>query len=82
MDTQTYPNVPPDKWERIKNAVLAKTGIVIGQDVGSATDKGISLSWVYDPNTQMLSVTIIKPAGYDPAQDKLVAKISSAFGTA
>lgn len=82
MDTQTFPQVDPDKWERIKNAVLAKTGIVIGQDVGSATAKGITLSWVYDPNTQMLSVTIVKASWYDPAEDKIAARIAAAVNTA
>lgn len=82
MDTQTFPQVDPDKWERVKDAVHAKTGIIVGSDVGSATAKGVTLSWVYDPNTEMLSVTIVKTAWYDPSQDKIAAKISAAINAA
>lgn len=81
-NTQTFPTVDPDKWERIKVALLANFHITVGADVGSGTDKGITLSWVYDPNTQILSITTLTASWYIGGEDQAAAKVAALVNSA
>lgn len=76
-DTQKFTGVDPDKWSRIKAAVLAKSGISIQTDVGAATAKGITLGWIYAPETGALSVTLVKRSFYDPSEETIDTDIKT-----
>lgn len=68
---QNFDNITPAKWEAIKAAVKAKTGIDITTDVGANGAKGIVLSWIYIPEAQSLKITPVSRKFYDPSEEEI-----------
>lgn len=67
-DTQTFLNIDAAKWTRIKAAVKAKAGIDITADAGIDSAKGITISWIYTPADESLSISPLKRSFFDPSQ--------------
>lgn len=75
-DSQTFQCIDADKWLRIKEVVLNKAGIGINSLVGNGSAKGITLSWSYSPDTQVLITTLVKRSFYDPSADVIEADLA------
>lgn len=61
-EIQQFQPFPPDRWERLKSALLAKAGIAILSDHGTADGHGIQLAYDYDAAGQTLTLqTLSKP---------------------
>lgn len=75
-DIQTFQGIDEPKWERVKALITKETGIEIATDSGDAKKSGIELSWIYDPITSVLSVTLVKRAFYDPSEATIEGDIS------
>lgn len=75
-DTQTFQNVDAAKWQRIKDALIAKANITITSDAGEAEAKGIDIAWEYNPIALTLVVTLEKHPFLEPASliDKEIAE--------
>jgi hypothetical protein len=76
-NTQSFQTVDAAKWERIKAAVKAKSGITISADTGQASAKGITISWAYDAATIELTITLIKESWYDPSATEIDTDIAT-----
>lgn len=68
MDSQTFSNIDPAKWQRIQASVKAKAGIDITTDTGIASAKGITISWTYTATTETLLISLVKRSFYDPPE--------------
>jgi hypothetical protein len=78
---QVYQNIAPDRFDRIAAAVQARTGIAVSGDVGEASAKGITISWTYYPQTQTLTVTLVRRIPLiDPSQATILADIDALVG--
>ena len=75
--SQTFTNIDSYKWNRIRAVVEEKAGIEIKGNVGIASGKGITLSWSYNPDSDVLVITMVKRAFYDPSQDVIEADIAA-----
>jgi hypothetical protein len=82
MDTQTFQNVDAGKWERIKAAVKSKLGITISSDDGQAKAKGITLGWIYLPQSTSLAVSLIGREFFDPDAPTIDTDIATWIGAA
>ena len=61
-EIQSFEPFLPDRWERLKAALLEKFGIAIGEDKGIAEGHGIKLSYEYDAAAKVLTLqTLDKP---------------------
>ena len=65
-DVHHFTGIDGAKWERIKRK-LAAQGVTVTQDEGAASHDGIGLAWVYVPANEMLAITLVKRAFYDPS---------------
>jgi hypothetical protein len=74
-EIQEFTGIAPDRFERICADIKAKTGIVIAQDEGEASAKGITISWKYDRAKQDLTVQTLKRSWFDPPEDQIDQKI-------
>jgi hypothetical protein len=77
-DTQQFTGIDEAKWDRIKAAIKAKTGITVTSDVGDQHSRGVELSWSFNAQTTDLTVTLVKRSFYDPDAatiDKAIAKL-------
>jgi len=81
-DSQTFQGIDADKWLRIKEAVLNKAGIGINSLIGSGSAKGITLSWSYSPDTQVLITTLVKRSFYDPSAEVIDSDIAAMVAAA
>ncbi len=52
---QIFSDVSPAAWQRCKAAV-AKLGVAVNADNGSASGHGLTIAWDYDQNAQTLSI--------------------------
>lgn len=68
MKTVHFDNVDAAKWQRIKDALIAKAGITITKDEGEAEAKGLDVAWKYDAVALTLDVTPQHRAWYDPSE--------------
>lgn len=57
-DPITLQSVDAQEWERLKQAVLAKVGVVV-EDNGSYTGQGFSVDWIYNEYSQQLTIEVI-----------------------
>jgi hypothetical protein len=73
----SFQGVDQAKWDRIKAAVLAKTGITVAGDSGTAGAKGIVLQWAYDAATSALTIILVKRSFYDPGPDVIEGDIAA-----
>ena len=73
---QTFPNVDQFKWQRIVDKVKESIGIDMSNTMGSGTAKGITISWVYSPDTQTLIVDLVKRSFFDPSEKEIDQKIA------
>ena len=51
-----YENINPQRLAAIEARAQQKLGISISGNEGTATKNGITISWVYDPQDQTLTV--------------------------
>ncbi|HEV2709168.1 MAG TPA: hypothetical protein VGU67_03045 [Edaphobacter sp.] len=70
-DTQTFSNIDAAKWERIKAAIKAKTGIEIDSNVGTKGAKGVSITWTYNPVSLDLAATLLSRKFFDPSAEEI-----------
>jgi hypothetical protein len=57
--------------------VLNKVGIGINSFVGNGSAMGITLSWSYSPNEQVLITTLAKRSFYDPSEQDICTDIAA-----
>jgi hypothetical protein len=81
-DSQTFQNIDPAKWQRIKDQIKAKAGIEITTDAGIASEKGVKLAWGYNSAGSSLSVTLVSRAFYDPKTETIDADIAQWIASA
>lgn len=81
-DTQVFKDVDAAKWQRIKDAIKAKSGIEITTDAGIASAKGIKLGWSWLEADKSLAVTQIERSFFDPSEGKIDADIAQWITTA
>lgn len=61
-EIQIFSPVLPERWQNLKAGVLAKSGVDINDDKGTAEGHGIKISYEYDPITHELTLqTLDKP---------------------
>lgn len=68
---QVFQNIDAAKWQRIIASVQAKSGIAIGSDEGQDSAKGITISWLYNPASLELDITLVKESWYDPSAEEI-----------
>jgi len=74
--SQTFTGIDAGKWQRIKAAVLAKTGITIGADTGEAGAKGLTIQWHYMFATNELDIALVKREWFDPSEETIDTDIA------
>lgn len=74
---QTFQNVDQFKWQRIVAKVKAEAGIDMVNTMGSASAKGVTISWVYSADTQTLVVDLVKREFFDPNEQTIDQKIAA-----
>lgn len=78
----TFQNVDQFKWKRICAKVLAELGIDMSRNIGSAimpaeaSEKGVTISWVFSSDTKTLIVDLVGRKFYDPSEQKIDQKIT------
>lgn len=73
----TFTGIDSAKFGRIKDSVLNKGGIAIISNTGSASAKGVTISWVYSPDTGTLLVNVDKRSWFDPSEDSIEQDITA-----
>ena len=68
MTPRTYNGITAAAFAAIAAAVTVKTGIPCRGDVGQASGKGLTIAWNFDPDAQVLVLTPLKRAWYDPSE--------------
>lgn len=81
-DTQSFPNIDAAKWERIKDLILLKVDIKIEADHGTASAKGIELTWTYNLSNTSLIVTLDSRKFFDPSAEVIDLKIADMVANA
>lgn len=76
-DTQSFPNIDTSRWQAIRDSAHVKAGITISADSGEAEEKGVAISWAYDPSSETLEVTLVKRSWYDPSAKDIDADIKA-----
>lgn len=74
-EQQEFSGIAPDRFDRIRADIKAKTGIDIAQDAGEASAKGITISWKYEEAAKSLTITTVKRSWFDPPEDVIDQKI-------
>jgi len=74
---QTFQGINPAKWDHFRELVLNKAGIGINSLVGNGSAMGITLSWSYSPNEQVLTTTLAKRSFYDPSEQDIGTDIAA-----
>jgi hypothetical protein len=76
-DSQTFQGIDPAKWDHFRELVLNKAGIGINSLIGNGSAKGITLSWSYSPDAQVLTTTLAKRSFYDPSEQDIARDIAA-----
>jgi hypothetical protein len=61
-----YENITPQRLAAIEAKAQHELGISISGNEGTATKNGITISWVYDPSDQTLTVGDTRKPWYVP----------------
>jgi hypothetical protein len=61
-----YENITPQRLAAIETRAQQELGISISGNEGTATKSGITISWVYDPSGQTLTVGDTRRPWYVP----------------
>lgn len=83
LASTTLTNVPPDRYERIQQAVEEKLGVVLSGNSGQVTDKHVTVRYIYN-GSSLLTLAVLevpKVFGHDiiSPQD-VIAKMETAIG--
>jgi hypothetical protein len=78
----TFQNVDQAKWARIQNKVKEALGIDMSKTMGSATAKGVTISWVFSSDMQTLVVDLVKREFFDPSEKEIDQKIADWIASA
>lgn len=61
-EIQIFSPVPDDRWQKLKAGLLARSGVDITDEKGTAEGHGIKISYDYNPATLELTLqTLDKP---------------------
>jgi hypothetical protein len=75
-----YENISPARLAAIESRAQSELGIAISGTEGTATSHGITISWVYDPTDQTLTVGDTAKPWYVPESkidEELTALVES-----
>lgn len=70
----TFTGIDAAKFQRIQEKLQAQ-GILVASAKGSATAKGITVDWLFDPDAGTLEVNVDKRAWYDPSESTIEADL-------
>jgi hypothetical protein len=76
-DSQTFQGIDLAKWNHFRELVLNKAGIGINSLIGNGSAKGITLSWSYSPDAQVLTTTLAQRKIYDPSKENIGTDIAA-----
>lgn len=74
---ERFDGVTPERMERIRAAVLAKSGLHLAGDEGDASAKGVTVHYAYSQAAQHLEVTLTDRKFFDPDEQTLDNMIHS-----
>jgi hypothetical protein len=78
-----YENITPQRLAAIEAGAQQVLGISISGNEGTATKNGITISWVYDPSDQTLTVGDTRKPWYVPESkiDEELTELVNATGS-
>jgi len=74
LPTQTFTDVTTTRFDALASRVKDNLGIDIAANAGTASAKGFTIHWDYEPVAETLAITVLKKPIFDPAgivEDKI-----------
>jgi hypothetical protein len=83
LPSQTFTNIIPERFEALAAKVQRAIGVTVSGNIGTATQKGYTLTWTYDQVAETLTIQCLKKPLIVPAeavQGKIRSLMESANG--